>query len=284
MLNKKTVIIFISVFVVLMAFLATGTFDYDFSYAIINPDSLWANFFNKFGEIPAILLMLIGTTILFGARRKDILWRNILSHILSLPFIALFSYAITYMPLRYIYENHTTGLAEEIPLALNILTMILGIIIFVTALIIERKVNDSKFKEMKKAGILFIVLVIGEVILVNVVKIIWGRPRMRILESIEGFKKWYEINGPAPTNDHKSFPSGHTANGFAAIAYTLFFSYFRNVNKKLVIFFALVWGSLVALSRVVLGAHFLSDVVTASYITIFLFLILNSLFFRKNKN
>ncbi|RLD83897.1 MAG: hypothetical protein DRJ10_02590 [Bacteroidetes bacterium] len=283
MFNRKTILAFVLVFVVLMTFLALGSFDYNFSHSIINTDSLWANFFNQFGEIPAILLMLIGTTILFGARKKDILWRNILSPVLALPFIALFSYVITSMPVRYMYENHATGFGEDIPQVLNITTIILAIIIFVTTMFIERKIDDSKFKEMRKAAILFILLVVGEIILVTVVKEVWGRPRMRILESIDGFKRWYEINGPALNNNYKSFPSGHTSNAFSVIAYTLFFSYFKNVNKKLVMIIAVIWGVLVAVSRVVLGAHFLSDVITGGYITIFLFIILTILIFRYPK-
>jgi len=283
MFNRKTILVFVLVFVILMTFLALGSFDYNFSHYITNTDSHWANFFNQFGEIPAIFLMLIGTTILFGARKKDILWRNILSHLIAIPFIALLSYIITSMPVRYMYENQVTGLGEDIPQVLNITTIILAIIIFVSTMYIERKIDDSKFKEMRKAAILFILLVIGEIILVNVVKEVWGRPRMRILESIDGFKKWYEINGPALNNNYKSFPSGHTANAFSVIAYTLFFSYFKNINKKTVMIIAIIWGVGVALSRVVLGAHFLSDVITGGYITIFLFIVLNFLLYRKPK-
>lgn len=284
MLSKKTVLIFISVFAVLMTFLALGSFDYNFSRSIIDPHSPWANFFDQFGEIPAFLLMLIGIAILFGARKKEVLWRNILSHVLALPFMALFSYAITFMPVKYMFENHATGLPEDVPQILNIITLLLGILLFAVVLILQYRADDTKLKEMKKAAVLFIVLIIGEMVLVNVVKVIWGRPRMRMLETMDDFRKWYVIKGPAPGNEYKSFPSGHTANGFAAIGFTLFFSYFKTVNKKLILIFAIVWGTLVALSRVVLGAHFLSDVITGGYITILLFFALNSLFFRKRES
>lgn len=284
MINKKSIILFTAVYVVLMGFLALGNFDYDFSYAIINPHSHWANFFNLFGEMPAIALLLTGVTILFGARKKEVLWRNILSHVIALPFMALFSWFIAYMPIRYVFEDHSTGMAQGIPQFWAIAAVVIGFVIFIAALLIQNKVSDGKLREMKKAGILFILLVVGEMILVNVVKIVWGRPRMRILESFEGFRKWYVIEGPAPDNNFKSFPSGHTANGFAAIGFTVLFAYIANINKKAVMAFALVWGSLVALSRVVLGAHFLSDVITGGYITIFLFIFLNSVFIRRAKS
>lgn len=283
MLTKKSFTFFMLFLVIALTVLALGNIDYNFSYAIIDKHSVWANFMDRFGEIPAMLLMLIGVTILFGARKKEVLWRNILSHVIALPFMLLFSFAITHMPVRYMYENHATGMPEDIPGPLNILTYVLAVVIWIIAILIQRKVSDEKLKEMKKAAIVFVLLVFFEMLLVNLVKIAWGRPRMRILESMDGYKKWFEISGPAINNDYKSFPSGHTANGFTTIAYTLFFSYFKGMNKKWILPVGVLWGSLVALSRVVLGAHFLSDVIVGSYITIFIFFGLQALFFKRSK-
>jgi membrane-associated phospholipid phosphatase len=282
-MNKKSIFIFAAVYIIIMGFLALGDFDFSFSLAIINPDSIWANFFNLFGEMPANLLVLAGITILFGARIKEVLWRNVISHILALPFMALVSWFIVYLPIQYSFENHSTGLAEGMPGYWKIISIILGLLLFAFALFFQKKISDEKLKEMKKAGILFIVLVLGEVILVNIVKIVWGRPRMRIIESADQFRKWFIIDTPALNNDYKSFPSGHTANGFAAIGFSVLLPYLSNLSKKKVMAFGLIWGSFVALSRVVLGAHFLSDVITGGYITIFLFIFLQSVMGVKKK-
>jgi membrane-associated phospholipid phosphatase len=55
----------------------------------------------------------------------------------------------------------------------------------------------------------------------------------------------------------------------------------RRLYVKLFLIGALTWGSLVALSRVIRGDHFLSDVVVGGYITVFLFYLLSQLFQMK---
>ena len=63
------------------------------------------------------------------------------------------------------------------------LLRLLAIVLFVLALFIIKKVGNIKLREMRKAGIVLLVLIIAEMLLVNVVKIIWARPRMRSIES-----------------------------------------------------------------------------------------------------
>ena len=114
-------------------------------------------------------------------------------------------------------------------------------------------------------------------------KSIWARPRMRTINDVSEFKHWYEINGWSNDNDLKSFPSGHSANGFISLAFMIFVPYFKKIKMRDFLIVAITWGLLVALSRVVIGEHFLSDVVVGSYITIFMFILLERLFFR-NEN
>ena len=82
---------------------------------------------------------------------------------------------------------------------------------------------------------------------------------------------WYQIAGPAASEEFKSFPSGHTANGFLMIIFTLFIPVEKSSIIKWFTAFAIIWGSCVALSRVILGAHFLSDVIVGGYIAVILF-------------
>ena len=64
----------------------------------------------------------------------------------------------------------------------------------------------------------------------------------------------------------------------AELAYSLFIPESKPVIKKWFIAFALLWGTLVAVSRIVIGAHFLSDVVAAGYITTLLFYLIRKKF------
>ena len=278
-ITKRFVWISVVVLIILLGILAIGDLDYTISKALINPESIWANFFNMFGELPAMLGLLIAVSIFFGGRKKDIKWRNTLGYIVSMPLMLLFSFAVAIMPINYYFEH-----AEiSVPTLWYGIALILAVVIFILALFIIKKAGNEKLKEMRKVGIVLLVLIIAEMLLVNVVKIIWARPRMRSIESADEFVHWYKINGISNDNELKSFPSGHSANAFIMLAYTMFLPYFEKIKKGGALAFAVAWGVCVSLSRVVLGAHFLSDVLVGGYITILLFFAIYKIVFKNQK-
>ena len=96
--------------------------------------------------------------------------------------------------------------------------------------------------------------------IINLMKMAWGRVRFRDLTGDYGaFTAWYVINGN--TGDH-SFPSGHT--GSAGATYFLMFLPFvsKKWQKRAYGCFAagFVYTSAVAATRLIMGAHYLSDV------------------------
>lgn len=85
-------------------------------------------------------------------------------------------------------------------------------------------------------------------------KDLWGRYRPYELTSgNHEFTNWLTING---VNGHKSFPSGHT---MAATLCIVFMVRFNNKRKSFFIG-GIVYGVVIAISRVIVGAHFFSDV------------------------
>ncbi len=274
-LSKKFYVVSISVFVVLMGILAIGDLDYTISEALVNPNSLIGQTGNLFGEFPAMFGMLLAVVLLYGGRRRDIMWWNVVATILGVIFIFLFSYTVVMMPIRYAFEHAVNGT----PTIWKIINVV-GAIILAGASIYIAHTKGENFKDLKKHAWLLLVLIFGEVFIVNIVKGIWARPRMRSISSVSEFKHWYEINGWTNDNELKSFPSGHTANAFISLAYMIFIPYIKSIKMKTYITIAVVWGVFVSLSRVIIGAHFLSDVLVGSYITIFLFILLEKVFFR----
>ena len=276
-ITKKFIWISIAVLIVLLGVLAVGDLDYTISKAMISPDSIWANFFNMFGEMPSMLAMLIGTVILYGSRRKEAKWRNIAGHIVSLPFMLVFSFMVMIMPVRYYFEYAQ----KDIPILWMSIAALLAVALFTASLLIIKKVGAEKLRKARKAGLVLIILVVAETLLVNVVKIIWARPRMRSINSVDEFMHWYKINGPSTDEELKSFPSGHTANALVLLAYSMFLPFFEKIKKNWFMTFAVLWGVAVAVSRVILGAHFLSDVLVGSYITIISFFIIYGIVFKR---
>ncbi len=277
-ITKKFYFYSLVIFVVLMGFLAIGNLDYTISKSLINQSSLFANIFNMFGEIPAFLGMLLALVLLYGGRRKDVLSLNIIISLLCIPLIFAFSYALIAVPINYAYEHSISGT----PSFLKILSIVLSIVLAIALIYISEK-KGEEFKKYRKHAWLLLVLIFSEIFAVNIIKCIWARPRMRSITNISQFKHWYEISGWTNDNELKSFPSGHAANAFVGLAYTIFIPYLKSIKIKTYLIIAITWGVLVSLSRVIIGAHFLSDVLVASYITIYLFIFWEKVFFKHTK-
>jgi lipid A 4'-phosphatase len=92
-------------------------------------------------------------------------------------------------------------------------------------------------------------------IVVDVIKVIVGRPRPKLLFSAGS----YEFSWIGLSADHWSFPSGHAATA-AALAAALWCLWPQPVLLYV------IGAALIAASRVVMGAHYLSDVVMGGFI------------------
>jgi lipid A 4'-phosphatase len=94
-------------------------------------------------------------------------------------------------------------------------------------------------------------------VVVDLLKLIFGRPRPKLLFSA-GI---YDFTWLGLRPDHWSFPSGHSAT-IAALMTALWL-----VWPQHVLFYGLI-AMIVALSRVVVGAHYLSDILAGALIAI----------------
>ncbi len=91
----------------------------------------------------------------------------------------------------------------------------------------------------------------------DVIKIALGRMRPKLL--FDG--ALYGFTGVSWRPDHWSFPSGHTAT-FVALAAALWWLWPRHI------LFYIAIAALVAASRIVVGAHYPSDVIAAGFIAV----------------
>ena len=282
MKNAKIFIPASIVFIGVLLILAFGTLDYNVSLNLVNHDSIWAEFFNMFGEFPSFAGLLAFTAISYGARKRSNKVLNVVYSILAFPFMFLFTYVIVFMPFRYRYEFVESG----IPQSVNIAVLILAAILFGGVVYLVFKTKPETHRKYRRAAGVVALLVFTEVIFVNVFKSLWARPRMRSMESFEQFKYWWQINGPVSgeyAEELRSFPSGHTANAFIMVAFLSFLDKNKAKLYRNFAIFAFAWGSLTALSRVVLGAHFLSDVVFSGYLTVVLYFLFDKLINKEPK-
>ena len=132
-----------------------------------------------------------------------------------------------------------------------------------------------------------------------VIKLIIHRPRYRYLvrTGVLPFYNWWEncanykdyigghIDGfPITKEDFKSFPSGHSGTGMIMamfLSYAPFF--FKKLKGKETIMFyiGVLWGLTMMFSRMLVGAHYLTDTCMGSLIVMVVFYIANEFAYKK---
>lgn len=111
-------------------------------------------------------------------------------------------------------------------------------------------------------ALIVLAVVLGPGLLVNgVLKPLWGRPRPSqtdLFGSSRPYRPWWQ---PGNSDGGRSLPSGHAAMGYALVVGTCLLPRRRSAwLHALVLGGALAYGSLLGLTRIVQGGHFLSDV------------------------
>lgn len=277
--EKITVGIVVMVGLILFTF-----FDLQISMAIATKN-MFGKIFEVIGEIPASLLALFSMSVFFATRNKACRWKNILGGIIFGVLIALFSFMSIFMTTNYVAEltGKHTGMG---------IVIILAVILAIIAVVLVEKVDKSKRKELRKFAAIAIFYFLMEIILTTILKGYWGRLRFREMsDPLTQFTPWYIItNQGGFDNRYASFPSGHVANSTMIIMITLLPTFLPKLIDKQVWLktFAYLWIITVALSRVVMGAHFASDVTFGFVLSIVCFQIVvylvNKFVDRNHKN
>lgn len=263
--SNKTIAIYLIVIWIIAAFLLESS-DLWISMSIYNPNLDWAILLEKYGEIPGLIVALIGihiyiVTIKASSNIKTILITGFLLTVGSLVTIYILWLGALGISNQTIFFNSNRNIFFLIAIFSNILISYL----------FRKRYKFSK-KSVLFSRISFKMFFYGNIIFVFLLKILWGRIRFRDLsQDYSDFTTWYLPNG---INGNQSFPSGHAAMGFMLLALFIFLG-----NKSLlirIIFKGLIfsWAIAVSISRVVIGAHYTSDIVFGSFIMIISYLLL----------
>ena len=135
------------------------------------------------------------------------------------------------------------------------------------------------------------------------IKLVIHRPRYRYLvrTGAVGFHNWWQncanykdiiknyegvgIEGfPITKEDFKSFPSGHSGTGMIMAMFLPYFSFFfpKLKGKETFLFYGgAAFGFLMMFSRMLVGAHYLTDTCMGSLIVIIVFYVVNEIALRK---
>ncbi len=297
MQKKYQKLLFWILFIVIFSLLVLIATFYDYSISEILAQKGFANgnyfssnlfgrIFEVIGEMPLYLFLMSAFAILL-VNCKNIQKKN-LRVILQIVFyiggcVSCF-YGI-YKIGKYLSQLYPDKLAylHDHFLTYSIMFILALFIQFVFCFLLFKKLPSTCQKLLPLACIILFTAACSQLI-VQGIKPIFGRERYRAIYYLnyygfehQGFTRWYIINGSSmkiaasyqgdsyiTSTFFSSFPSGHTCG--AGITYTLMFLplYFEKFNQKkykwLFILLPIFITGIVGFSRIVMGAHYMSDV------------------------
>ena len=252
-ITKILMIIIISWIVLAIIF---GIFDLEISIAVVKEVNYgWGNFGADYGEAPGWSLIMIAIAVVSGSLHGHIKKQKIPAFIIIFIGLMLFLIGIV---------DYDEGL------------IIFGISIFGPIIAFLALTLNKNYKDYRTIALIILILaVINPLIFVQIVKPIWGRVRFRDLSNnYSNYTPWFIING---YTGNQSFPSGHTAMAamFLPILILVKGRKWKDPIKVIICILTIGWILFVGASRVVIGAHYASDVLfslgMASIVTILLY-------------
>lgn len=264
---KGDIIFFFSV--AIAALIAAAFCDLRLDIVLNNPESVFAVWFRNTGEIPSRLICPLAGTVLFYTYKNKL--QQIAGFLISIGGSAYLGY---YIGKYFFIEENQMLFSIIYGLGFGIVCLIIGRFIAI----------PEKYKALiRSIAITSIIVMFAQIMVIEGMKYLWGRVRFRDLlaaESYDAFTPWYKLNG---INGNKSFPSGHTAG--AGMSYLMmFFPYLSKKWKKhyqLTFWIPFIYTSIVAFTRLVMGAHYLSDVTMGGIVSFVIVIIAMKIFEKK---
>jgi membrane-associated phospholipid phosphatase len=280
--EKKVVTVLLGLGVV--SLLVATFFDKNVTNLVMNQNSIFGNIFQNYADQGANIVLFAAFEIIAWT-----IWRRIQDDVLryvmtigALAFAFNQMLAILQDMLSYTYSM-LNNLSKGIPMGVANNTAAVknypevlrwGLAVILTAVLsvlfynwLQSK-SDADIRYLITAALVGIAVVFIAQTTIGEMKSLWGRFRPYEMTTVAGntmseFTPWYHLNG---INGHNSFPSGHTMSGWLFL-YLVFFVPRGNISaqKKMTIF-GIAMGILTAMSRVRIGAHWLSDVTVSSII------------------
>lgn len=240
-------------------------FDLQISHAIFNPDAGWAKFLEAYGQVPGGLVAFSCGAILLRTYKPQ----KKFGSVIGLIGLYLITYLAAVMPLMDLF-----GAQKKIELNIPLIFGVALVVLVLTRLILGFIPNEKllPFKSAAKVGLTLIIT--AGFLTVWAFKIPWGRWTYRDIlaaGNLSLYSPWYLPQG---NNGHHSFFSGHAAMFFSVLPLILFFKK-KSTARTEALVLVFLWGITGSVSRVVIGAHFASDVLFGTCETILWFLLLS---------
>jgi len=260
-MNRKSFYTYLWIIIIAWVILAIifGIYDLQISIFWVNENSLWGNFGADYGEYPGYAFIALGLSAYIGGYIKNLKAQKIPAYLAILYGGVMLVISLLDLNERKIIEY---------------LMIVLSVVIFI---IVNWNTDLRKYRKI--SGIISFLAIINPLLFVQLVKLFWGRVRFRDLApGYTNFTPWFIPQG---ITGNSSFPSGHTAMGwmFLPLLVGVEKKEWKNPIKIITVISVLGWGLFVGLSRIVVGAHYASDVLFSTGVAAIATLLLYHRFF-----
>jgi len=235
--------------------------DLSMSKSVYREGTAFGHFFEAFGHHPAFLAVFAAASVLFRTAdirtgRSRTVMRAITGCLMLVSGFVSFYYTLKY------------GAGQE-GLGGKAASLVLAALLAIAGQLLLKRMPAARLASYNRAAAAVVLIVLAELIAVQVLKLAWGRMRFREMHGdYSGFTSWFIPQGISGGGDgFKSFPSGHSADGWAMLVWMLLVP-FKRVWRAGMLALAVAWGLCTSYSRIVEGAHFASDVTMGAFITI----------------
>lgn len=259
--------------------LILGTlFDMGINQAVNAPKSAFAVFLDRIGEMPGYLFLPFAAMVFFYAPPKPVAeraWARVIWKIVWFAATILTFYAVwEKIGGKWLPDDDYRSLFE----------MVFAVLSAVGFLWLLSAVPKETFQSLRRFALYAVVVFLFTTFLIEILKSVAGRMRYRdVIETANnsGFSPWYRWG----LDNGKSFPSGHVGFAGGLFLLTALPNAFEKLHKYRVALLLgpLAFTLLVALARMMSGAHFLSDVSVSLLIAFLSARLISFLFWRKAK-
>jgi len=249
--------------------------DLTISETFVDPNTGWAIFLEQYGELPGAIVIILGILIFSIQYNNSSVFKFAAVQFILITATSLIILYISYI-LLYNFTSSSDAFFEYSPFLFAVF-----LILNVTSIKYFRKINpDFSSGLITLSKIILGMLLFGYLFSIQIIKFLWGRVRYRDLDLLHtNFTEWYIANG---INGHQSFPSGHAAMGWMLLPLFLLVLKRNSFIKSFSIVLIFIIATAITLSRVIIGAHYASDVLFGSFFMIITFLILYKKYYLRN--
>lgn len=290
----KQKLYFIPIFSIIFLMILFGSiYDFQINMAIYDSKNIFGLTMAAVGEAPgyASIGLFGGGFFFLGLKRYKENWQKIL--LIALGVVSLI--IAVYFQGKHVIDENAFNIEKEwwawpfvaLPVGLLIGGFGFGVGYFLS------KTSDNP--ELLKMFIIIAAIALLSVAITTLLKNIMLRPRYRWISdhaSSDDFRNWWEQGTYNPLYDKeefKSFPSGHATSTAICLVTLTYLPMFKSkwmeskIVQPVLLLIGVVWTLLLCFSRMLVGAHYLSDVGFGFAIVAIIFFVADWTFYQKKK-